>query len=97
MGEHSCCGVVAQEKFYAVKRRGGGEWQPMYLEYVDEERCVGCGMCVRVCLGQCYEMQNRNGKVVSVAVNPENCIGDCHCHMVCPTEAMVCQKKPLEV
>ncbi len=90
------------------KETGTGNWLefvraeeavPAFVKFVDEERCVGCGKCVEVCLGNCYELREKivdgRKKKVSVVVRPENCYGDCHCHKVCPVPggAMVCEPK----
>lgn len=95
-----CCTILGEEldpKKNWVKnvRKNGKVWIPMFLEYVDSEKCTGCGLCIKICTGRCYEMQVINGKKVSVAVHPENCLGDCSCHFVCPVEggAMVCESR----
>jgi NAD-dependent dihydropyrimidine dehydrogenase PreA subunit len=69
----------------------------MYVQAVDWDDCVGCGLCVNVCLGGCYELSEVDGEKKAVVVNPDNCMGDCHCHKVCPVEggAMTC--KPVEL
>lgn len=69
----------------------------MYVQSVDPEKCIGCGRCVKVCLGGCYEMQEVEGETKAVVVNPANCMGDCHCHKVCPVEggAMSCRPVPI--
>ncbi len=102
-----CCDVLERElnqrkNWFKSKRANGEEYIPAFLQYVDAEKCIGDGMCVKVCLGNCYELQEKvvNGKKkkVSVAVRPENCFGDCHCHKVCPVPggAMVCKPKLVE-
>ncbi len=102
-----CCTILGQsldpkKSWVTNKRKDGSEWIPMFLEYVDPEKCKGCGLCVKICLGNCYELQEKvvNGKKkkVSAAVRPENCYGDCHCHKTCPVHggAMVCKPKLIE-
>lgn len=83
------------EEVYKAVSKGKELWIPEYAEYVDTERCVGCGMCVRMCFNRVYEMQVINGKEVAAVVNAEACFGDCHCHTICPVEggAMVCKSK----
>jgi NAD-dependent dihydropyrimidine dehydrogenase PreA subunit len=52
-------------------------------------------------MGNCYEIKelivNGKKKRVSVAMRPENCLGDCHCHKTCPVigGAMVCAPKEI--
>lgn len=95
-----CCTILGEKldskkNWITSVRKNGREWIPMFLEYVDSEKCIGCGLCVKVCTGDCYEMQEINGKKVVVAVHPERCLGDCSCHLICPVEggAMVCKPK----
>lgn len=112
----ACCDVLGNEldpntNWYTALRKSGEQWVPAFVEYVDLERCVGCGLCAKVCVGGCYEMREvperevsvsikgkrRNFVVrrVAVVVNSENCVGDCHCHLICPVDgaAMVCKPK----
>lgn len=99
-----CCDALetpleVDERFINNKRQNGNKWVPAFVQYVDREKCTGCGMCAKVCLSECYEIQEINGKKVSVVINRESCMGDCHCHKVCPVEggAMVCKPKALDV
>jgi len=74
-------------------RQDGTAWTPMYVQGVDPNQCTGCGLCVKVCVGKCYEMREINGSKRAVVVNPGSCLGDCHCHKICPVPggAMHCQ------
>jgi len=63
-----------------------------FIEYIDKEKCNGCGMCVKVCSRGVYEIQELNGRKISVAVNAGNCVGDGSCHMVCRPNAIVCHR-----
>jgi Nif-specific ferredoxin III len=29
--------------------RDGTPWEPMYIEAIDPEQCIGCGRCYKVC------------------------------------------------
>lgn len=102
-----CCDVLGRniengKKFLTNKTASGAEWIPAFVQMVDAEKCTGCGSCVRICVGNCYEIKemtvNGKKKKVSVVVNPENCFGDCHCHKTCPVigGAMVCVPKEME-
>lgn len=101
-----CCDILGNKldpnkKWLTAKRADGVEWVPAFVQYVNPEKCTGCGLCIKVCLGNCYELQENiikgKKKKVAVVVRPENCYGDCHCHKICPVEggAMVC--KPREI
>jgi len=89
--------MIFMEKIYTAFSKDREEWVPEYATYVDKERCIGCGMCVRMCFNRVYEMQIIDGKEVAVVVNDKKCFGDCHCHAICPVEggAMVCKSKNL--
>jgi len=50
---------------------------------VDPDRCIGCGLCVRVCPAQTLIMQN--GKAV---VSGTYSMGCGHCEAVCPVDAI---------
>lgn len=32
---------------------------------IDEERCTGCGNCLKVCLAGCYEIVNKKARIRS--------------------------------
>lgn len=103
MVKKQCCDILGKrlnfnKNWFKSKKANGEEWIPAFLQYVDKDKCIGCGMCVKVCLGNCYELKKINGKTVSVAVHPENCFGDCHCHKICPVlgGAMICKPKLIQ-
>ncbi len=111
----ACCDILGNElgegEWYQVTTKSGESWVPTYIEYIDESKCTGCGLCVKVCVGHCYEMRavpereitvaingeqkTVTARKVAVLVNPDDCMGDCHCHKICPVDgaAMVCQPK----
>ncbi len=97
---NKCCDVLEREldvkkNWFKSKRANGEEWIPAFVQKVDWHKCIGCGLCVRVCLGNCYQLKKVKGKLVSVVINPKNCYGDCHCHKICsvPGGAMICKPK----
>lgn len=94
-----CCagGLCSRETYLTFRRRAGSSWTPMYVQAVDPDRCTGCGRCVKVCLGGCYELYDRDGATKARVANAGNCMGDCHCHKVCPVEggAMTC--RPVQI
>ena len=34
---------------YTVTLPSGVEWVPQFAEHIEEEKCIGCGRCFRVC------------------------------------------------
>lgn len=58
----TCCDALGRQlksgkKFLTNRTASGGEWIPAFVQKVDAERCIGCGSCVKVCLGKCYELR----------------------------------------
>ncbi|MDF1552863.1 MAG: 4Fe-4S binding protein [Deferrisomatales bacterium] len=90
-----CCsgGLCSSKTYLTFQRQDGSPWTPMYVQQVDPEKCIGCGKCLKVCMGGCYEMVEIDGEKKARVVNRGNCMGDCHCHKVCPVEggAMSCR------
>ncbi|NWF93679.1 MAG: ferredoxin family protein [Syntrophaceae bacterium] len=56
----------------------------VYLVHVDEEKCVGCGECVRICQGDVFEISEK-----ALPARPENCLGCQACLAVCETKAII--------
>lgn len=50
---------------------------------IQEEKCIGCGSCVKDCVAGFLKL--KDGKAV---VGTAGCIGCGHCYAVCPTEAI---------
>lgn len=57
---------------------------------VNKERCIRCGICVKICPVRALELK---GAVEAVA--PEACISCGHCVAVCPQSALDHRKSPL--
>lgn len=51
---------------------------------VDEQRCVGCGMCVTVCPHQVFALQEKK----AVFVDRDGCMECGACATNCPVEAI---------
>ena len=59
------------------------DWFPV----VDEEKCIGCGLCVTTCGREVYKFDYGNKK--SKVVNPKNCVVACQtCSNLCPAKAI---------
>jgi nitroreductase/NAD-dependent dihydropyrimidine dehydrogenase PreA subunit len=50
---------------------------------IDQEKCIGCGLCLAVCPDQTLSLLR--GKAV---VSGKRCIACAHCRAVCPTQAI---------
>ena len=53
------------------------------MPWVDEEKCVACGICVEECPVDAITMENQTARI-----DMEECIKCGHCHEVCPQEAV---------
>jgi Nif-specific ferredoxin III len=76
--------------------RDGAPWVPLYLDAIDEAKCIGCGRCNKVCgrdvLGmkgltedgeECEIDDEEMERIVTTIVNKGNCIGCNACARVC--------------
>lgn len=88
-----CCNITDDGSYYQAETKAGKKWLPAFIEYIDADKCLGCGECVNVCSRGVYEIQEIDGRNIAVPVNSGNCVGDGSCHMVCKTNAIVCKPK----
>ena len=68
--------------------RGKREWTPRYVMRVDDEKCIGCGRCMKICAHQVLSPKETVDEYESVRVcasvaNPEACIGCEACGRTC--------------
>ncbi|MDR9830589.1 ferredoxin III, nif-specific [Vibrio sp. FNV 38] len=72
--------------------KGGLEWQPKYLESLDESTCIGCGRCYNVCSRDVFdlkesEIEDEYGDEMVMMVmaikDDTDCIGCQSCAKVC--------------
>ncbi|MDR9467082.1 ferredoxin III, nif-specific [Marinospirillum sp.] len=73
--------------------RGGEEWIPTFITALDDETCIGCGRCFKVCPRNVFDLEEREpdddddeDDVMSVMViaDASDCIGCASCARVCP-------------
>lgn len=76
--------------------RGGADWTPTFLVKLDQQTCIGCGRCYKVCPRDVFDLVEReadddsyddedNNLVMSIA-NALDCIGCGSCSRVCPKQ-----------
>ncbi len=77
---------------------GGKTWTPKFAQAIDQDKCIGCGRCFKICGHNVLELRpmNEEGefvededdeeieKKVMVIAHPENCIGCEACAKICP-------------
>ena len=68
------------------ERYPGVEWVEGTGEFIkiDAEKCDGCANCVRVCLGDCYEISGKKARIRSL----DECMECAACWYVCEKDAI---------
>ena len=70
-------------KFHGVDREKI-QWNPA----IDEDKCIGCGICATSCGRGVYKVDFENKK--SIVANPTNYMGACQtCANLCPMKAII--------
>lgn len=62
--------------------------------YINKERCIKCGKCVRVCPAKIFLQDEESKEIKTDCI--ENCIGCGHCVAACPENAVVHSLFPAE-
>jgi len=68
------------------KRYPGVEWVEGTGQFIkcDPEKCNGCGNCVKVCLGDCWEISKKKARITSL----DECMECGACWYVCEQDAI---------
>lgn len=87
-------------EFHAL-RRDGTPWQPMFIEEINGETCIGCGRCYKVCTHDVLAMMGMTEdddlvapdddeveRMVMTIANKGNCIGCESCVQVCGSKSI---------
>ncbi|MBI4317190.1 MAG: cation transporter [Chloroflexi bacterium] len=88
--------VEARASFQIIQTRAGLAWVQAFIEAVDLEKCNGCGKCVRACGQNVYALVEIDGRKKAAIINGDECLGDCHCHKACLTDALICRPRRLD-
>lgn len=79
-------------------RFGGKTWTPKFAQDIDQEKCIGCGRCFKVCGHNVLALRalNEDGELVEdeddeeverkimTVAQAENCVGCEACARICP-------------
>jgi Nif-specific ferredoxin III len=84
---------------FTVILPSGIEWTPSFVDAIDQEKCIGCGRCFKVCLRRVLQLRgvNEDGELIDeddeddeeyerrvmTIARPEHCIGCQACSTVC--------------
>lgn len=77
--------------------RGGSEWEPQFIQSINQENCIGCGRCYKVCSRNVFDLVEKEDidedddyydedeMMMVMTIKDENdCIGCMSCEKVCP-------------
>ena len=71
--------------------RGRQEWTPKFVRSVDDNKCIGCGRCMKICahdvLAPKEVDEEESAKMFASVKNPDNCIGCEACGRTCTKKA----------
>lgn len=64
---------------------------PAFKLYRDQERCIGCGVCVRQCANEVHQIDDEGW----MWIEDDACVGCQRCAVLCPTRALTIGEFPL--
>jgi len=75
------------------------EWTPQFVKAIDEELCIGCGRCFKVCardvIGPVEVDEDDSAKMYMRVANPGRCIGCQACGRTCSKKAFSFEQVPM--
>ncbi|MCM2680444.1 ferredoxin III, nif-specific [Echinimonas agarilytica] len=83
---------------YLGTTRGGEQWEPQFVTSINQDTCIGCGRCYKVCSRDVFDLIEReiddededfddyddDVVMVMALANEADCIGCGSCSKVCP-------------
>ncbi len=81
------------EKIKMSKTMPVGTTKSNYIREIDEEKCIGCGLCAKRCPMDAIEFVEEEKRVI---FTPERCIGCGVCVHKCPADAIWLKKRDIE-
>jgi len=85
---------------FTVTLPSGVEWTPTFINSIDQEKCIGCGRCFKVCLqgvlslrgvdedGELVDEDDEYERMVMTVSAPQACIGCRACSTVCSRKCL---------
>ncbi|MBE3091956.1 MAG: 4Fe-4S binding protein [Candidatus Atribacteria bacterium] len=98
----NCCGCCCE---FLVTAKKFGMLHPVqttsYIPKIDEEKCTGCGKCVKVCPIEAIEWVSNddgiNSKPKKVKINEEICLGCGVCVRACSNKSITLERRKEQV
>jgi Nif-specific ferredoxin III len=85
---------------FTIALPNGTEWTPRFAQNINQDKCIGCGRCFKVCGRDVLQLMgvDEEGEFVSLdsdeddeyekkvmsIAHPENCVGCEACSKICP-------------
>ncbi len=57
---------------FTVKLPGGQLWTPQFVGSINEDKCIGCGRCFKVCGRDVLELVGLNEDGERIAIDPDD-------------------------
>lgn len=79
---------------FTVTLPGGKVWTPKFVEFIDQEKCIGCGRCFKVCPRDVLDLidsdedddEDESAAAKMSLKDINDCIGCGACNRVCPKQ-----------